>query len=364
MIPHRRWPAEWEPHAATLMIWPHNPGTFRVDRAAKAFRALCRALVPETVHILVSKAPADDLPFQDESNVQVHVCPSNDSWARDTAPTFVVEIHLDHQQRHRLIGLDWQFNAYGGPEKGCYWPCTLDQALAKCVCESVLPSCRHEVPHPQLILEGGSIHTDGAGTILTTKECLLGRNPTMSQQDIESVLLSGLGCQKVIWLDHGLAFDDDTNGHVDNWCCWVEPGAVVLAWTDDEEGDAENYRRCRASYKQLLRESLKIHKLYLPKPMYYTQDIIDSLQFGDYHGCNVFAREVGDRMAGSYVNFYIANDVLLVPQYGDVNADAAALETLRPLFPDRKCVAIDSLEILIGGGNIHCVTQQVPHVDG
>jgi agmatine deiminase len=173
----------------------------------------------------------------------------------------------------------------------------------------------------------------------------------------------------MIWLEHGLAHDDDTNGHIDNFACFVAPAVVLLAWTDDPSN--ANYARCRSAWRILHNSTdsqgrtLTVHKLYLPtKSMVYTQEIIDSLQFGlqdeNNNNTNVFPRKVGDRMAASYVNFYIANRAVIVPQFGDAKADARALQTLQPLFPDRRVVGVSSFEILIGGGNIHCITQQIP----
>ena len=145
----------------------------------------------------------------DLSNISIHICESDDTWARDTAPTFVFqETRIEGAGKQtQLVGIDWDFNAYGGPEEGCYWPCERDRRIASRVCEIVGVEAR-KVP---IVLEGGSIHTDGEGTLLTTKECLLNknRNPGMSQEDIENYLKQNLGCNKIIWLDHGLAYDDE-----------------------------------------------------------------------------------------------------------------------------------------------------------
>jgi agmatine deiminase len=214
-----------------------------------------------------------------------------------------------------------------------------------------------------LILEGGSIHTDGQGTILTTKECLLhsNRNPEKSQHEIEEMVLKATGCTKMIWLETGLAFDDDTNGHIDNFACFVQPAVVVLAWTDNVTHDAENYRRCRAALQILESETdasgrpLTVHKLYLPSPMVYSLEEVESLQTTTCDDGTVVApRQVGEQMAASYVNFYITNAAVIVPQFGDADADAKALEVLRTLFPDRHVVGVTSREVLLGGGNLHC----------
>jgi agmatine deiminase len=435
--PRRRWPAEWEPHSACLLIWPHNPGTFREAAAAAVYTNLIRAIATvgqEDVIIIrnttsttttttTTTSHSDDededsswqqqieeirkaIIIEEESSsvrsshqksrsrIRTIICPSNDSWVRDTGPTFVIataaagtgtrtarEQEEDEpaeddptSSSSSLVGLDWGFNAHGhGVQEGYHWPFDADQALAQIVCHQLGYASED---HQNFILEGGSIHTDGDGTILTTKECLLNqnRNPHLSPGDIERYVLAATGCTKMIWLDLGLANDDATNGHIDNMCCFTGPATVVLAWTDDDVLDRDNYVRCRAALRQLEAavdahgRSLTIHKLYLPTPMTYTEYEIDSLRPG-YDNNNgtdtVFPHEddVAIRLAGSYVNFYIANAAVIVPQFGDVVYDTRALEVLQGLFPTRRVIGIASCrEILLGGGNIHCITQQVPAV--
>ena len=344
---HSYWPAEWTEHQACFLLWPHNNDTFRLDAVFREFRQLLAALAVYEPVLLGVPDEATLREFDYDENVTAFVCPSNDTWARDTGPTVVVV------ENNRLVGLDWDFNAYGGPDEGCYWPCDLDRAIAGNVCRQ-LSIDRHHVP---LVLEGGSIHTDGQGTLLTTQECLLHPNRSGKlQHELEEILQSQLGCTKTIWLPTGLAYDDDTNGHVDNWACFVRQGHVVLAWTDDAEHDGENYERCRQSWAVLEQETdasgnpLTIHKLLLPRPIFYTKEMVETLP----------VRKEGERMAASYVNFYIANGAVLVPQFGDIERDALAMATLAALFPDRIAVGIPSLEILMGGGNLHCITQQIP----
>lgn len=357
----RRWPAEWEPHSACLILWPHNPGTFRLEAARAEFTQLIRTIAEHGGEDVIVVCHSAEMKYDVSSrlatnHIRTIVCASNDSWVRDTGPIFVMDPDY-------ILGLDFWFNAYGGPNDGCYWPCELDRCIAKNICRTL--SYKVE-SHDDFIVEGGSIHTDGQGTILTTKECLLNpnRNVHLTQVQIERKLLEITGCSKIIWLDTGLAGDDDTNGHIDNFCCFVEPASVVLAWTDDERN--ENYHRCRHALSILETSvdakgrSLTIHKLLLPKPMYYSADEIASLTFGDYNETIVFPRTKGDPMAASYVNFYIANACVAVPQFGDVQRDAQALQTLQEVFPSRRVIGIPSREILIGGGNLHCVTQQVP----
>jgi agmatine deiminase len=168
----------------------------------------------------------------------------------------------------------------------------------------------------------------------------------------------------MIWLPHGVDGDEDTNGHVDNFACFAKPGHILLSWTDDKQNDPVNYDRCREALHLLEQEidakgrSLTVDKLQLPPPMYYTKEQVESLAL--YKG--ELPRQVGERMAGSYVNFYIANKAVIVPQFGHTETDVHAIQTLSRLFPDRKVVGVHSKEVLIGGGNLHCITQQLPKV--
>ena len=371
-------PAEWAPHEATLIVMPHCDFTFRVDKAETAFLNLAHAIANEGDERVVlfcnDEAHAERVKTKivnDKKRIEVAVCPTDDSWARDIGPTVVVANtnHADNNDNNNnnnnptILGLDWDFNAWGGPEEGCYWPCEQDQVATAQMCKALNVEAR-KVP---LILEGGSIHVDGEGTVLTTQECLLNqnRNPNKTKSEIETAVLTNLGATKMIWLPFGVDGDEDTNGHVDNWACFVKTGHIVLSWTDDNEHDPVNYQRCRQAFEILEKEtdakgrSLTIHKLQLPPPMFYTQDIVDSLAL--YKGTEL-PRKVGERMAGSYVNFYIANKAVIVPQYGCPQTDQKATETLSKLFPDRKVVGVQSIEVLIGGGNLHCITQQVPKV--
>jgi agmatine deiminase len=265
-------PAEWEAHSRCIILYPHNNLTFRLEKAQAEIDHVIQAIAKEgQERVLIGcldQAQADmvkNKPFVDGDQISVVVCPSNDTWARDTAPTFCRDV-----KTHDLVGLNWDFNAYGGKDTGAYWPCDLDQQIATKICQNLNVKCVN-IP---LILEGGSIHTDGEGTLLVTKECLLNpnRNPHLSQDLIENILKTTLGVSVVIWLPKGLDADEDTNGHIDNFCCFVKPGHVVLAWTDDEN-DRVNYKRCRVASLQLKSSkdakgrTIQVHKLHLPPPL-------------------------------------------------------------------------------------------------
>ena len=211
------------------------------------------------------------------------------------------------------------------------------------------------------VLEGGSIHSDGEGTVIVTEACLLskGRNPQMTKAQIEEQLCNYLGAEKIIWLPHGI-WQDETNEHVDNVCAFVRPAEVVLAWTDDEYDPQWEYSN--ASLQVLVQETdakgraFTVHKLPIPKkPVCITEEELSGFVFEEGED----RREAGERLAASYVNFYISNGGVIVPQFGD-EMDAVAVEMLGHLFPERKIYPIPARAIIVGGGNIHCITQQIP----
>jgi agmatine deiminase len=218
-------------------------------------------------------------------------------------------------------------------------------------------AARYRAP---FVLEGGAIHVDGAGTLITTEECLLNpnRNPRLSRIDIEERLRRYLGVRQVIWLGRGVV-NDETDGHVDNLCCFVRPGVVCLTWTDDARDP--QYRVSRDAYARLraARDArgrrLIIHKLQQPGPLRMTAAEARGVE----HRKGSKPRRAGERLAASYVNFYIANRAIVMPLL-DPSRDGAAMAKLKKLFPRRRVIGVPAREILLGGGNIHCITQQVP----
>jgi agmatine deiminase len=346
-------PAEWEPHAGTWMLWPERPDNWR-DNAApaqRAFAAVAAAIVKsESVTMGVSADFFQSARAMLPCGVRVVEISSNDAWMRDVGPTFVVN------RRRQVRGVDWIFNAWGGKAGGAYADWALDDQVAAKVLE-IESKPRYRAP---FILEGGAIDVDGQGTLLTTEECLLdpNRNPTLTRSKIESLLERHLGVQKIIWLGRGV-FNDETDGHVDNLCCFVRPGDVVLTWCDNPEDP--QYDISHAAYEVLVRardargRRLRIHKLMQPGPLYMTEAEAAGIERSE--DCK--PRRCGDRLAGSYVNFYIANRHIVMPLL-DARTDRAAKATLAKLFPRRKVIGVPAREILLGGGNIHCITQQQP----
>jgi agmatine deiminase len=254
--------------------------------------------------------------------------------------------------------VDWPFNAWGGLVRGMYFPWDLDDAVAG----KMLGMERAAAYRAPKVVEGGAVHVDGEGTVLVTEACLLAedRNPGPTRQEMERVLKDYLGASHVVWLGQGVP-GDETGGHVDNLACFVKPGVVLLSWCDDPADP--HYAVSRDAEARLLSardaqgRPIKVEHIPMPTPMFFTEDEAAGI---DRAG-NGMIREAGERLAASYVNFYIANGAVIAPAFG-VPTDAPAREVLARLFPEREIVMVPAREILLGGGNIHCITQQQPAV--
>jgi agmatine deiminase len=346
-------PAEWAPHAGCWMLWPERPDNWRDGAlpAQRAFAAVATAIARfEPVSVGASATHYDYARAQLPPHIRVVEMSHDDAWARDVAPTFVV----DRQGRKR--GIDWKFNAWGGLNGGLYFPWEKDDAVAQKILE--IERCdRYRAP---LVNEGGAIHVDGQGTALVTEQCLLNpnRNPSMSRAEIEQHLVEYLGVRHVIWLGHGVV-DDETDGHVDNMACFVKPGVVALHWTDDTSDPQHAHSRDALERLSFARDArgreLAVIKLPMPGPLELTaQEAAGLLPRDTSH-----RRPAGLRLAASYVNFYIANKGIVMPLL-DPKTDKSAAAKLRRAFPGHQVVGVPAREILLGGGNIHCITQQVP----
>jgi agmatine deiminase len=347
-------PAEWAPHDGCWMIWPERQDTWRLGAkpVQEQFTAVAAAIAAggDPVTMAVSQRQFDHARGVLPPEVRVVEMTSDDAWMRDVGPTFVVD------GRGGRRGVDWIFNAWGGVEGGLYWPWQHDDAVAAKVLE-IERAGRHRAP---LVLEGGSIHVDGEGTVLTTEECLLNhnRNPSLTRERIEELLHAYLGIEKVLWLGPG-TFNDETDGHVDNICCFAAPGVVLLHWTDDVSDPQHAISADALDRLERMTDargrSLTVHKVPMPGPLELTAE--EAAGIDPVGGAKL--RLGGDRLAGSYVNFYIANERVVMPLL-DERTDDEAREILAGVFPGREVVGVPAREILLGGGNIHCITQQVP----
>jgi len=350
-----RMPAEWEGHAGCWMAWPERTDTWR-DAAGPAREAYAEVAIAiaeaEPVTVGASAGQYEQARARLPRSVRVVELATDDAWMRDIGPSFVVD------DRGGRRGVDWEFNAWGGLLGGLYAPWDQDDLVARQVLE-LEGADRYRAP---LVLEGGSIHVDGEGTVLTTEQCLLNpnRNPHLDRAQIERLVLDHTGAEKLIWLGDGV-IDDETDGHIDNLACFIRPGVVALTWTDDEADpqhavSLDARRRLEAAVDARGR-SLEVHLIGQPGPLALT----DAEAAGVEAETGAKPRVGGSRLAASYVNFYIANGRIVAPLL-DPRTDDAALEALAGLFPDRAVVGVPAREILLGGGNIHCITQQVPAV--
>jgi agmatine deiminase len=348
-----RMPGEFEAHSGCWMAWPERPDNWRLGAkpAQRAYAAVAEAInVSEPVTMAVSDEQYEHCRAALSPSIRVVELSTDDAWIRDTGPTFLLDGHGGRR------GVDWHFNAWGGLRGGLYFPWDRDERVARKVLE-IEGAERYRAP---IVLEGGSIHVDGQGTVLATEQCLLNpnRNPQLTREQLEQVLLDYLGAEKVIWLGDGV-FNDETDGHVDNLACFARAGVVLLSTTDDER-DPQYAISCDARTRleaatDARGRSLEVIALPSPSPITITEqeaEGIDSVE-------GSLPRRAGDRVAASYANFYIGTSRIVFPLL-DGRYDEQAAEILRRCFPDREVVGVPAREILLGGGNIHCITQHVP----
>lgn len=360
-------PGEFEPHTGCIMIWPSRPGSwiYGAKAAREAFRNVIAAIAEsEKVYVAAGQdciASATEMLLGEDDknswcrNVEIFSAETDDAWARDVAPTFLVN------RKRQVCAVNWEFNAWGGTVDGLYASWEKDNAFAKYFCERFGYDCYDAAP---FVLEGGAIHSDGEGTLLVTEACLLseGRNPSFSKEEIEAYLKQYLGAKKVLWLPRGI-YQDETNEHVDNVCAFLRPGEVVLAWTDNE--DDPQYPLSKECYEYLCGETdakgrkLVIHKLPIPDvPVCITGKELAGYAFEEGED----ERVAGERLAASYVNFYFSNEAVVMPVFGGENeeSDRRAVTLMEQWNKERKVIPVFARDILVGGGNIHCITQQIP----
>jgi agmatine deiminase len=348
-----RMPAEWQPHRSTWIAWPHNRRDWEGKLSAVhwSFVEMVRHLVPgEHVSIVVQDAALKTrvermlaYAMVDLAGVDFYEIPTNRSWIRDYGPIFLTAAQDSPVGGSRVV-TDWHFNAWAR-----YPNWQKDDAVAATIAAHLNLDC-HEPVWPavegerRIVLEGGSIEVNGEGLLLTTEECHLdrvqARNPGLGRAELEEVFRAYLGVEKVLWLGKGIQ-GDDTHGHIDDLARFVGPHTVVTA-VEDARGDAnykplcENLERLQAETDQNGRK-LDIVTLPMPHPLCFD----------------------GDRLPASYLNFYIGNEVVLVPTFNDPS-DRLALGTFSDLFQDREVIGIHAVDLVLGQGTLHCLTQQEP----
>lgn len=334
-------PPEWAKHAGTWFSWPRPEGISFPGKYHTVPENLARIMkeiaAREAVHINV---PNDNWAHLVGEQLKEHGCPirnvhfhfikTNESWCRDHGPAFVTK-------GNRLAIVDWAFNAWGGK----YPPYDDDDNVPTRIAEEF----RLPVFYPKVIMEGGSVEFNGAGTVMTTTDCLLNknRNPNLSREQIEQYLKDYYGQQHVCWLTGGIR-GDDTDGHIDDLARFISPTKLVIAVEPDAK-DA-NYRLLRSARKQVEKlvdqDGKPFDIIEIPMPKAVVHD--------------------GERLPATYINFYFINGALLVPTYGDKKNDRKALEILQSHLPKHKVIGVDCTELIWGLGAIHCLTQQMPAV--
>jgi agmatine deiminase len=319
-------PAEWEPHERTLMGWPCRLELWgeTIDQARADYAAVANAIAQfESVTMIANPgADAQDARSACSASVEIVELPLDDSWLRDCGPIYT---YADGGQR---VALHFGFNAWG--EK--FPPWDKDAAVGRLIAERL----GDPVLEVSLVLEGGSILTDGHGTLLTTEQCLLNpnRNPSLSREQIEAELRAHLGVSEIVWLGHGLVEDRDTDGHVDLIAAFTEPGRALLQTVSE---DNPNFEHCEENRARLSAAGIEVMEMPF---LHYTQ-------------------VAGEDVAVSYLNFYICNRGVIVPIAG-AETDAPALEIIAAAYPGREIVPAPGTVLAFGGGGPHCITQQVP----
>jgi len=338
-------PAEWAPHAATWIAWPHNPKDWpmRFQPIPWVYADIVRHLsVVEDVHILVNDAATEQRAKgilnrvkANLARVHFHRWPTNRVWTRDSGPIFIRNAATGN-----IAICNWKFNAWAKYDD---WKLD-DQIPARVAKLLKLPDWMPYFNSKRVVLEGGSIDTNGTGILLTTEECLLSelqqRNPGLSRGDLEQAFHDYLGIEQVLWLNRGIA-GDDTHGHVDDITRFIAENVIVTVTEPNREDEnhfplAENLDRLRSA-RNLQGKPFEIVELPMPAPVVFE----------------------GQRLPASYGNFYLANNVVLVPTFNDPN-DRHALNTLAEAFPGRKVIGIHCGDLIWGLGALHCMTQQQP----
>jgi len=348
-----RMPAEYEAHDGCWMLFPERRDVWRNDAkpAQEAYVAVAKTIAHfESVTVGANANVYEIARSMLPDDITVIKMPYNDAWIRDCGATFVINDAGD------VRGVDWEFNAWGGELGGLYANWEDDNAVAEKMLNHV-GVARYKAP---IVVEGGAITVDGNGTLITTRACLLNenRNPNISQTEMDQLLCDYTGVSKIIWLD--MEANEETDGHVDGICAFVESGVLTVHWTDDEDNSVE-YANCRRVYEQLSQATdakgrpFTLHKIPAPANRTFKPEWAKTIERVD----GTLPREANDIIGGTYINYYIANGGIIMPTYDDPN-DSIAHQILSDLYKDRRVVDVPAWEIAYAGGMVHCITQQQP----
>lgn len=349
-----RMPGEFEEHKGTWMLWPKRTDTWRAGAkpAQRVYVEVAKAIAEfEPVTMCVCRDQFENARALLPHNIRVIEISSNDAWMRDIGPTFV------KNDKGEVRGIDWGFNAWGGIEEGLYFPWDLDLQVKRKVLE-IEQIKRYDATN--FIFEGGAITVDGEGTLITTEQCLLNpnRNRNLTKEEAENKLAQYLNIEKVIWLKDGMV-GDETDGHVDEVVFFVRPGEVAISWTDDPSHP--QYAILQDAYQRLEEardakgRKLKINKIHLPNQITLSETESQEIDYSSHS----YERSSKVTFISTYINCYLCNGGVILPTFNDPQ-DEQAVKAFKRMFPDRKIITVNTREISVGGGNIHCITQQQP----
>ena len=333
-------PPEWHPHECCWMQWPHEIpyknsykeigswSHFDFEKGRIAWAKVAKAISNyEKVNMIIHPQDIKIAKKYLDNSINIYEFENDDCWARDSGAIFLLN------DQNKLGGVDSEFNGWGK-----FKPFDSDNKIAKMMIDF---NQAHYFKN-NMILEGGSIHVDGQGTLLTTEQCLLNknRNPNLKKKEIENNLKDYFGVNNIIWLKHGI--DEGTDGHIDNIACFIEPGAVIALSCLDK---SDPYYEKLNENMEILNTAVDSHNKRLkviPLEMSYKRFIPNSDE------------------PSSYVNFYMSNNSIIMPSFNDEKSDIKAQEIIKASLPNRKVIALNTIDVLMGGGNIHCITQQQP----
>ena len=347
-------PFEGLKHEGTIILLPYREDTWE-DKGLKAFdefkNIISKIALHEHVYVIKSPKVSYDTSILNMKNVSIHELDYDDSWARDNTLIFL-------KKDNSIRAVDFGFNAWGGKVDGLYSSWEDDNLLGKKLAKLLNIEFYSD---KDFILEGGSIHTNGFKTLLTTEACLLskGRNSNLSKIEIENHLKEMLNIDKVLWIPHGI-YNDETNEHVDNMACFLDENTILLATSKDKEDIQYKWsmeaKRILENETTALGNKIKVILVNIPNPyLRLTKD--EALKIKPIDGAK--PRLEGDRLAASYVNFYMGNDFIILPKF-NVKEDQEAYDILNNFYKgSKKIYQIESRNILVSGGNIHCITMQI-----
>ena len=350
-------PFEGENHKGTIILLPYRDDTWE-QKGFLAFKEYKEIILTISLyeHVYVIKSPKvtyDITSLINKPNISIHEIDYDDAWSRDNTLIFLLN------EKNKIRAVDFGFNAWGGDVDGLYKPWDADNKLGNELSNLLKIETYKD---KNFILEGGSIHSNGKGTLITTEACLLskGRNSSLTKEQIEEHLKEMLGMKKVIWLPHGIV-NDETNEHVDNMACFLDEETVLLAMFKDEN-DLQ-YKWSMEAKNILENETLadgkkiKVVLINCPNPfLTISQQEYDGIE----QEGKMYPHPIGDRLAASYVNFYMGKDYIILPKF-NVKEDQEAYNILNQFYKGKKKIyQIESRKILLGGGNIHCITMQIP----